>query len=260
MQTMPAFCYLAPMALVFGIGSGVAVVLTVIYALPPIVRITEHGLRTVPATTIEAANSMGLTRRQLLRHGPAADGQADHRGRHQPVHDGRPVDGDHRGARQRPRPRQALVVAALQIENVGAASVAGLAIVVMAIMLDRSTTAASERGANRGRSDIGSVSGPGVHLAGVMLERLPRWATEDAGKGQRSATSDDGGPLVDQRAAVHPRGHLHRAVPAAARPGRLPGRDRHPGPEVVQRARADQADQRLHRLVRGHTSTPSRSR
>ena len=75
------------------------------------------------------------------------------------------------------------VVAALQIQNVGAASVAGLAIVMMAIMLDRTTTAASERSA--GRTDVASVSGPGVMLTGVMLERLPRWATEDAGKGQR---------------------------------------------------------------------------
>jgi glycine betaine/proline transport system permease protein len=75
------------------------------------------------------------------------------------------------------------VVAALQIQNVGAASVAGLAIVAMAIMLDRTTTAASER--SDGRTNVASVSGPGVMLTGVVLEHLPRWATEDAGKGQR---------------------------------------------------------------------------
>jgi glycine betaine/proline transport system permease protein len=53
----------------------------------------------------------------------------------------------------------------------------------MAIMLDRTTTAASER--SSGRSDVAAVSNPGVMLTGVVLERLPRWATEDAGKGRR---------------------------------------------------------------------------
>jgi glycine betaine/proline transport system permease protein len=75
------------------------------------------------------------------------------------------------------------VVAALQVLNVGAASVAGLAIVVMAIMLDRTTTAASER--STGKTNVGSASGMGVMFTGVVLERLPRWATEDAGRGQR---------------------------------------------------------------------------
>jgi glycine betaine/proline transport system permease protein len=74
------------------------------------------------------------------------------------------------------------VVQALQVLNVGAASVAGLAIVFMAIMLDRTTTAASERGS---RSNVASASGMSVMLTGVVLERLPRWATEDAGRGQR---------------------------------------------------------------------------
>ena len=55
MQTFPPFCYLAPLALFFGIGSACALVLTIIYALPPIVRITEHGIRSVSPTTQEAA-------------------------------------------------------------------------------------------------------------------------------------------------------------------------------------------------------------
>ena len=49
MQTMPAFAYLAPLALFFGIGAAAAIVLTLIYALPPLVRITEHGIRSVLA-------------------------------------------------------------------------------------------------------------------------------------------------------------------------------------------------------------------
>jgi glycine betaine/proline transport system permease protein len=182
LQTIPSFCYLAPLALFFGIGPSVAIPLTVLYALPPIVRITEHGLRTVPATTIEAARSMGLTSAQMLRQV------------------------------ELPMARRTIVVGinqctlaalsmatiavlvagpglgidvinALQSLNVGQASVAGLDIVVMAIMLDRTTTAASER--STGRSTVGSASGMSVMLTGVVLERLPRWATEDAGRGQR---------------------------------------------------------------------------
>ena len=75
------------------------------------------------------------------------------------------------------------VVTALQNLDVGKASVASLAIVAMAIMLDRTTTAASER--TTGKTNVGSASGMGVMLTGVVLERLPRWATEDAGRGQR---------------------------------------------------------------------------
>ena len=67
MQTMPAFAYLAPLALLFGIGASAGVVCTLIYALPPLVRITEHGIRSVPAATLEAAGSLGVTKGQLLR-------------------------------------------------------------------------------------------------------------------------------------------------------------------------------------------------
>ena len=49
MQTMPSFAYLAPLVLFFGIGPASAVVCTLIYALPPLVRITAHGIRTVSA-------------------------------------------------------------------------------------------------------------------------------------------------------------------------------------------------------------------
>ncbi len=94
------------------------------------------------------------------------------------------------------------VVAALQTLNVGVASVAGLAIVAMAIMLDRTTTAASERG--EGRSNVGSASGMGVMLTGVVLERLPRWATEDAGRGQTPSPGHPRGPVADAVGALRP--------------------------------------------------------
>jgi len=182
LQTIPSFCYLAPLTLFFGIGPSAAIPLTVLYALPPIVRITEHGIRSVPPTTIEAARSMGLTSGQMLRQVQL------------PMAKRTIVVGINQCtmAALSMATIAALVagpglgidvINALQSLNVGAASVAGLCIVAMAIMLDRTTTAASER--STGRSNVGSASGMSVMLTGVVLERLPRWATEDAGRGQR---------------------------------------------------------------------------
>ena len=182
MQTMPAFCYLLPMVLFFGIGSACAVLLTIVYALPPLVRITEHGVRSVSPATVEASRSLGVSRAQLLRQVQL------------PMAKRTIVVGINQStmAALSMATIAALVagpglgspvVTALQNQNVGQAAVPGLAIVIMAIMLDRTTTAASERAAS-GRSDVASVSGPGVMLTGVVIERLPRWATEDAGKGQ----------------------------------------------------------------------------
>lgn len=67
MQTIPVFVYLLPVVLVFGPGNTAAVVVTIIYALPPMVRLTEMGIRLVPHATVEAATSLGVSRWQLLR-------------------------------------------------------------------------------------------------------------------------------------------------------------------------------------------------
>ncbi|MFE3281762.1 ABC transporter permease, partial [Streptomyces sp. NPDC059233] len=66
MQTMPTFVYLAPLTLIFLIGGAAAVITTVIYAAPPAIRITAHAIRSVPRTTVEAADSLGATRSQQL--------------------------------------------------------------------------------------------------------------------------------------------------------------------------------------------------
>jgi glycine betaine/proline transport system permease protein len=66
MQIMPAFVYLAPLTLLFQIGPASAAIVTMIYAAPPVIRITAHGIRTVPAVTVEAAESLGSTRLQVL--------------------------------------------------------------------------------------------------------------------------------------------------------------------------------------------------
>ncbi|MBI3243411.1 MAG: ABC transporter permease subunit [Chloroflexi bacterium] len=66
MQTMPAFVYLIPVLLFFGIARVPSVVATVIYALPPVIRLTSLGIRQVQPEMVEAATSFGSTSRQTL--------------------------------------------------------------------------------------------------------------------------------------------------------------------------------------------------
>jgi glycine betaine/proline transport system permease protein len=66
-QIVPAFAYLMPVVLFFSIGYAAAVVATMIYAIPPCIRITALGIRRVPVNTVEAAASMGATTRQMLQ-------------------------------------------------------------------------------------------------------------------------------------------------------------------------------------------------
>lgn len=66
MQTMPPFVYLVPAIMFFGIGNVPAVFATVIYAVPPAIRLTNLGIRQVSSDVVEAARSFGTTPRQLL--------------------------------------------------------------------------------------------------------------------------------------------------------------------------------------------------
>ncbi|TNM63926.1 ABC transporter permease [Aliirhizobium smilacinae] len=66
MQTMPAFVYLIPAAMFFGLGAVPGAIATVIFAMPPVVRLTNLGIRQVHAEFIEAGNAFGCTSRQLL--------------------------------------------------------------------------------------------------------------------------------------------------------------------------------------------------
>ena len=65
-QTMPSFVYLVPMIALFSVGAVPAIMATLVYAVPPAVRLTNLGIRQLPEETIEAAESFGLTRRQML--------------------------------------------------------------------------------------------------------------------------------------------------------------------------------------------------
>ena len=67
MQTLPAFVYLIPVVLFFGIARTPSVIATIIYALPPVIRLTALGIRQVPDEAIEAADAFGATPGQKLR-------------------------------------------------------------------------------------------------------------------------------------------------------------------------------------------------
>jgi len=66
MQTMPAFVYLIPAVLFFGLGKVPGAMATVIFAMPPAVRLTSLGIRQVPHEVVEAAEAFGSTPMQLL--------------------------------------------------------------------------------------------------------------------------------------------------------------------------------------------------
>jgi glycine betaine/proline transport system permease protein len=66
MQTMPPFVYLVPFVIVLGIGNPPALVATVIFAMPPAVRLTMLGIQQVPGETVEAAQAFGSTPWQTL--------------------------------------------------------------------------------------------------------------------------------------------------------------------------------------------------
>ncbi|MCX4631780.1 ABC transporter permease subunit [Streptomyces sp. NBC_01443] len=144
MQTMPTFVYLAPLTLFFLIGPASATIATLVFATPPAVRITAHAIRSVPATTVEAAESLGATRRQTLatvllpmsKRTVVLGVNQTIMAALSMVTIAALIDAPGLGK---------TVVKALETLDVGTAFNAGLAIVVLAIVLDRVTTAASER-------------------------------------------------------------------------------------------------------------------
>ncbi|MGP3917147.1 ABC transporter permease subunit [Nonomuraea sp. 10N515B] len=168
MQTMPTFVYLAPLTLFFLIGPASATVATMIYAIPPAIRITAHGIRQVSPDTLEAGASLGATTAQSLRHVrlPMAK-QTIIVGVNQTIMAALSmatiaalIDAPGLGK---------TVLKALQTLDVGTAFNAGLAIVIMAVVLDRVTSAASRRVEAERRA--GRLLTPGrrrLQVAGVL--------------------------------------------------------------------------------------------
>lgn len=66
MQTTPSFVYLVPVVMLFGIGTVPGVIATIVFSMPPIIRLTNLGLRQIPVEAIEAGESFGATEWQAL--------------------------------------------------------------------------------------------------------------------------------------------------------------------------------------------------
>ncbi len=186
MQTLPSFTYLLPLMLLFGIGAPAAVICTLIYSLPPIMRISAHGLMHLPASTMEATASMGQTKWQSLvkvelpmakktiivglnQTTMAALSMATIAAFINGPGLGQPV------------------IRALNALRVGDAFVPGLCIVIMAIMLDRVTTAASENTERLARGQAKEsalvrnqrlLGGAVLTIVAVYLSRTFEWAAK----------------------------------------------------------------------------------
>ncbi|TDV57387.1 ABC transporter permease [Actinophytocola oryzae] len=183
MQIMPSFVYLAPLTLVFLIGPASATIATLIYAAPPVIRFTAHGIRNAPRETVEASESLGATTNQTLFKVllPTAK-RTIVLGVNQTIMAALAmvtiaalIDAPGLGK---------TVVKALQTLDVGTAFNAGLAIVVMAIVLDRVTTGAAARArvdtprmstmVRRGVLGAGAV----LTVVAVYLSTTYVWAAE----------------------------------------------------------------------------------
>jgi glycine betaine/proline transport system permease protein len=66
MQTVPAFVYLVPIVMLFGVGLVPGIIATIIFAMPPVIRLTNLGIRQVQAELVEAGYAFGSSRRQVL--------------------------------------------------------------------------------------------------------------------------------------------------------------------------------------------------
>jgi glycine betaine/proline transport system permease protein len=143
-QILPTLVYMAPIALVFMIGAASATIATMIYAIPISIRITSHAIRTLNQSPVEASKSLGSTKKQTLTKVqlPMAK-QMIVLGINQTVMAAVSfvVIAALIGAPGLGKP----VVSALIIRNVGQGFVAGFAVVFLAILLDRSTSAAAKK-------------------------------------------------------------------------------------------------------------------
>ena len=86
MQTMPIFVYLIPVVMLFGLGKIPGLIAVVIYAVPPVIRLTNLGIRLVDQEVLEAADAFGAGTWRRLFGSPVAAGAPHHHGRCQPDH------------------------------------------------------------------------------------------------------------------------------------------------------------------------------
>ncbi len=182
-QILPTLVYLAPLALVFLIGVAAATVATMIYSIPIAVRITAHAIRSLRTGPLEAAESMGSTRIQTLKKVQLPMAK-------------RTII---LGVNQTTLAALSFVVIAaligapglglpvidsLMIRDVGGGFLAGGAVVLLAIMLDRSTSAAVEFSDSsdfldekaKSRRRMGLIIGGVSTIAAIFVSRNMLWA------------------------------------------------------------------------------------
>ena len=192
MQTMPAFVYLIPAITFFSIGVVPGVVATVIFALPPGVRLTELGIRGVDAETVEAGHAFGATPGQILRGIQlplamptimAGVNQVIMLALSMAVVAGM-VGADGLGKE---------VVQSISTVNLPKGVEAGLSVVILAVYLDRLTAALGTRAANTSSllAALARRRGPGTPAADV-----PGEAADAAGEADRQVASPRRAPIT----------------------------------------------------------------
>jgi glycine betaine/proline transport system permease protein len=172
MQVLPAFAYLLPVVLVFGIGVPAAVLATVVYAAPPMARLTALGLRGADPGVLEAVESLGATSRQRLLTARIPLARKELLlGVNQTIMMALSmaviasvIGAGGLGDR---------VYQALASVDVGAALAAGIPIVLLAVVLDRVTGAAGgdTRGAGRAVRPYALAAAVAVAVAGRLAGR-----------------------------------------------------------------------------------------
>ncbi|MEV5931465.1 ABC transporter permease subunit [Streptomyces sp. NPDC052079] len=177
MQVLPAFAYLLPVVLVFGIGVPAAVLATVVYAAPPMARLTALGLRGADKEVLEAVESLGTTARQRLLTARIPLARKELLlGLNQTIMMALSmaviasvIGAGGLGDR---------VYQALASVDVGAALAAGIPIVLLAVVLDRVTGAAGARLGQapapnaRALSAYALVAAVAIAVAGRLADRL----------------------------------------------------------------------------------------
>lgn len=194
-QVMPTFVYLTPVTLFFLIGPASATIVTLIYSIPPALRITAVAIREVPWSTVEAAVSMGSTRWQALRKVQLPQAKRTIVvGINQTIMAALSmvtiaalIDAPGLGR---------VTVQALETLDVGRSFQAGLAIVIMAVVLDRSTTAAAAKVQNVSDSKKSKTRrmtrgakwfGVFATLIAIYLSNVYLWASQFPGAGALGA-------------------------------------------------------------------------
>ncbi len=175
MQVIPATVYLIPSVIVFSIGVTPALVATVIYAIPPMVRLTALGIQSVPSATVEAAESFGASKQQSMyrvRLPLAAPSIVAGINQTIMMALGISVIAALVGAGGLGQEVQE----SLRLRSPGRGSIAGFAIVAIALVLDRVSKAFTEpRRTNRKIPIAQRIATVAALIAVIIIGRIAQW-------------------------------------------------------------------------------------